>query len=202
MQTKLQELTDKIYQEGVQKARSKADELLDKARQEAADIVAAAQKEAQKIVEESEAKSRENARSIESDVKFSSTQALGSLKQSVSNLITLKVVEPALSSLFSDKQFLSSLLLKVVEGFVAKGDFDLKVLLPEAELKQLDQSIKNSFATELNKGLVIEGDSRVKNGFKVGPKDGSYLIHFTENDFQNFFQAYIRSKTSELLFEK
>lgn len=202
MQTKLQELTDKIYQEGVQKAQNEAEELLTRAKNEAAEIVAKAHVDAQKILEESERKAKENARNVESELKLSAGQAMSALKQSIAQLITMKVVNPGVNAIFSDTKFLSELLLKIVEGFVQKGDFDLKVLLSQKDLLQLDGFIRNSFSTELNQGLVVEADAKVKGGFKIGPKDGSYLISFTEEDFKNFFRTYVRAKSSELLFEK
>ena len=202
MQTKLQELTDKIYQEGVQKAQNEAEELLARAKNEAAEIVSKARVDAQKILEESERKAKENARNVESELKLSAGQAMSALKQSIAQLITMKVVNPGVNAIFSDTKFLSELLLKIVEGFVQKGDFDLKVLLSQKDLLQLDGFIRNSFSTELNQGLVVEADAKVKGGFKIGPKDGSYLISFTEEDFNNFFRTYVRAKSSELLFEK
>ncbi len=202
MQTKLQELTSKIYQEGVQKARDEAGLLLDNARQEAARIVADARLEAQRIVEESEKKATENAGQVEAELKLSAGQALNVLKQTIVQLITLKVVNPGVSELFSDQKFLSSLLLKIVEGFTARGEFDLKVLLSSADLQSLDKTIRASLADQLNKGLVIEADDKIRGGFKIGPKDGSYVISFTEEDFKNFFKNYLRSKSAEILFDK
>ena len=202
MQTKLQELTDKIYQEGVQKAQNEAEELLARAKNEAAEIVSKAHAEAQKILEESERKATENARNVESELKLSAGQAMSALKQSIAQLITMKVVNPGVNAIFSDTKFLSELLLKIVEGFAKKGDFDLKVLLSENDLLQLDEFIRNSFSNELTQGLVVEADAKVKGGFKIGPKDGSYLISFTEEDFKNFFKTYVKAKSSEFLFEK
>lgn len=201
MQTKLQELTDKIYQEGVQKAREEAEELLVKARKEASEIIEEARREAQRIVDESDRKASENARNVESEIRLASGQAMSALKQSIAQLVTLKVVSPGISALFSNVDFLSALLLKIVGSFAKEGNFDMKVLLSEADHKQMDEFIKNSFAHELNQGLVVEADQRVKGGFKIGPKDGSYLVSFTEEDFKNFFKTYVRAKSSELLFE-
>ena len=46
MENKLQELTDKLYNEGLSKGKKEGEEILANARKEAADIIAAAQKEA------------------------------------------------------------------------------------------------------------------------------------------------------------
>lgn len=202
MQTKLQELTSKIYQEGVLKARDEADQLVEKAKQEAAQIVEDARREAAKIVEESDKAAKESARQVESELKLASGQAVSALKQTIVQLLSLKVVEPGVSALFSDPKFLSSLLIKIVEGFTAKVDFDLKVLLSGKDLAKLDGALKGSLAKELEKGVVIEADDRIKGGFKIGPKDGGYLISFTEDDFKSFFKNYLRSKSAEMLFDK
>lgn len=45
MQNKLQELTDKLYNEGLSKGREEGEALLAKAKSQAADIVAEARKE-------------------------------------------------------------------------------------------------------------------------------------------------------------
>ena len=201
MQTKLQELTDKIYQEGVQKARDEAQEIINTAKSHAAEIIENAQREAHKILETSDKKAAENARNVESEVKLSSGQAVSALKQTISQLITLKVVEPGVTAVFSDSKFLSEMLLKVVGSFAQKGEYDLKILLSEKDLLKLDEFIRNSFSHELNQGLEIKADDKVKGGFKVGPKDDRYLISFTESDFKNFFKTYVKAKSSDMLFD-
>ena len=50
MENKIQELTDKIYREGVEKGNEEALRLINEARMQAAKIVAEAQKEAEAIV--------------------------------------------------------------------------------------------------------------------------------------------------------
>jgi len=37
-------------------------------------------------------------------------------------------------------------------------------------------------------------------GFQIGPKDGSYKVSFTDEDFKNFFKDYLRPGLIELLF--
>ncbi len=201
MQSKLQELTDKLYAEGVQKANDEAESILEKAKQEAKKIVEEANKQASRVIEDAKAKAEETQRNVESEIKLASQQAVSSLHQEICNSITVKVAEPSLKEVFSDKKYVQSLIVKVVEGWAKSGNFDINVILPEAEKQEMDKFLKNSLAAEMNKGLSFEYDSAVKGGFKVGPKDGSYLISFAESDFQNFFKSFLRPKTNQLLFE-
>ena len=50
MQNKLQELTDKLYNEGLSKGRQEGEELLAKARTQADEMIAKAQAEAERII--------------------------------------------------------------------------------------------------------------------------------------------------------
>ncbi|MGQ1784172.1 V-type ATP synthase subunit E family protein [Saccharicrinis sp. GN24d3] len=202
MQSKLQELTDKLYSEGVQKANEEAESIIDKARQEAEKIVGEAQQKASAAIEEAEKKAAEIQRNIEAEIKLASQQAISSLRQKIGNSITVAVTKPTVNEVFSDKKYVQSLIAKLVEGWTKTGNFDINIVLPESEKTELDKKITKSFAAEMNKGLTFELDSTVKAGFKVGPSDGSYVISFTEGDFQNFFKSFLRSKTNQLLFEE
>ena len=197
--TKLQELTDRVYKEGIEKAQQEAGKIKDAAQQEADAILKSAQQKAETIISEAQKKADELRRNTESEVKLAQTQVLGTIKASIENLICTNVAEPALKEVFGDKDFVVEIVKKAVEGFVQKGSGDIKVVLSEKDLALLDSRIANSFKAEMSKGLVFEAGA-VKSGFRIGPKDGSYFISFTEQDFAGFFKSYMRSKTSELLF--
>ncbi|SMO54134.1 V/A-type H+-transporting ATPase subunit E [Saccharicrinis carchari] len=202
MESKLQELTNKLYSEGVEKANKEAESILEKARQEADKIVDDAKQEAEQLMEEAEKQAAETQRNVEAEIKLASQQAIATLRQKIGNSLTVKMVEPAMKAVFSDKEYLQSLISKVVEGWSKSGNFDMNIVLPEKDKAELEKMVKNNFAGEMNKGLNFEFDSAVKSGFKVGPKDGSYKISFTEADFHNFFKSFLRPKTNQLLFEE
>ncbi len=202
MQSKLQELTDKLYSEGVQKANQEAELIIDKARQEAEKIVSEAKQKAVKQQEEADKQAAETQRNVEAEIKLASQQAIASLRQKIGNSLTVSMVEPTLKEVFTDKKYIQGLISKVVEGWSKTGNFDMNIVLPEADKAEMDKMVKNSFATEINKGLSFEFDAAIKAGFKVGPKDGSYKISFTEADFGNFFKSFLRPKTNQLLFEE
>lgn len=202
MQSKLQELTDKLYSEGVQKANDEADSILKKAKEEAESVVEKAKKQALKLVEEAEKQAVETKRNIEAEIKMASQQAISSLRQEIGNSISVRVAEPTLKEVFGNVEYVQSLIVKVIEGWSKTGSFDINVILPKSSKKEMDKFIKNSLAAEMNKGLSFEYDQSIKAGFKVGPKDGSYMISFTEADFQNFFKSFLRPKTNQLLFEE
>ncbi len=201
METKLQELTDKVYKEGVEKAQKEAEAILNAAQQKADAIIADAQQQAAQIAQKAAQNAEETRRNAASEVKLASTQAIGALKASIENAVTLKVVDAPVKETFADQDYVAQLIKTAVEGFAAKGQTDLKVILPEADLKALSQRVKKSLSAELAKGLDFEAGN-VKSGFRVSPRDGGFFISFTEEDFRNFFRAYVRQSSAQMLFDK
>ena len=200
MNSKIQQLTETIYNEGVQKAKEEAEVILKNARDKASGIEKEARKKAEKLVAEAEGKAQELKKQVDSEIKMTLNQAVSAMKQEITSLITMKVIQPSVKELFSDKDFLQKLISSVVKGWMEKESFDVKVILPEQDRNQLEGFFKNNLADEMNKGLEVSFAQNMKSGFKIGPADGSYLISFTDEDFTNFLKAYLRPKTSQLLF--
>lgn len=202
MNSKIQQLTETIYNEGIQKAREEADALISEARKKASAIEQNAQKEADKLMAETNKKAQELKKQMDSEIRMTLNQAISALKQEIASVITMKVIQPPAKELFSDKDFLKNLIINVVKGWIEKEGYDMKVILPEKEREQMVTFFKNNLAEEMNKGLNISFSQQMKSGFKIGPSDESYLISFTDEDFSNFLKSYLRPKTSHLLFDE
>jgi V/A-type H+/Na+-transporting ATPase subunit E len=202
MDSKIQQLTEAIYNEGVQKAREEAEAILKEALEKAASIEKDAQKAAEQLLNEARQKSQELKRHVDSEMKMTLNQSVSAMKQEITSLITMKVVQPPVKEVFSDKDYLKTLITEVVKGWMKKESFDLNVILPDSDKNQLEKFFSNNLADEMNKGLSVSFTQNMKSGFKIGPADGSYLISFTDEDFINFLKGYLRPKTSQLLFEE
>jgi V/A-type H+/Na+-transporting ATPase subunit E len=202
MNSKIQQLTESIYNEGVQKAREDADAIIKEAKDKAASIEKDARQKADRLMKETEEKSQELKTQVDSEIKMSLNQAVSAIKQEITNLITVQVIRPPVKELFSDKEYLKSLISQIVKGWMEKESIDITVIMPESDKEQLETFFKNNLADEMNKGLEVTFSGNFKSGFKIGPSDGSYIISFTDEDFTNFLKGYLRPKTSELLFEE
>ncbi|MFW6042726.1 MAG: V-type ATP synthase subunit E family protein [Marinilabiliaceae bacterium] len=202
MTKKLQDLTEKIYNEGVQKAKEEADQIIEEAKKKASSIEEEAQKKAEQTVEEARKEAEETKKHVEAEMKMALDQSVAALKQDIANLVTMEAIEPTTKELFADKKYLGDLVVRVVDGWIQKESMDLELILPEKDRKDMEDHFKKQLAHHLNKGLTLTYSKNVKAGFKIGPANGSYVISFTDEDFNNFFKAYLRPKSTELLFEK
>ncbi len=203
MQNKLQELTEKLYQEGVDKANEEAEKIVNDAKKEADDIVSKAKEEADKILKDAEKNAEEIKKNSLNELQLASKQAISDLKQRIINLIELKSVEPSTKEAFDDKEFTKDIILTIVKNWDPQNEsqVDLKVLLPEKQKKEFEQFFKSKAKGVLDKGVEIEFSENIKGGFRIGPKDGSYLISFTDKDFENFFKTFLRPRLIEMIYE-
>ncbi|MDL2331035.1 V-type ATP synthase subunit E [Odoribacter sp. OttesenSCG-928-A06] len=201
MENKLDVLTKKLYDEGVNKAK-----------QEAATIIANAQKEAERLIAEAELKAKsieskandavENLRKkAESEMMLSARQAVTALKQEITELVSGKVAGEMAKSGLEEKAFVQELLMSVVKKWdVSSGNINLEILLSESEKKQFEAYLTEKYKDLLDKGLTVKSGSG-KEAFVLQPHDGSYKIAFSEALFESFFHQYVRGLTKELLYK-
>lgn len=202
MERKIAELTQKIYQEGVEKAERKAEEITGEAQVKSDRIVADAKKKAESIVQEAEQKAQELRRNVESELKLSSQQAIASVKQQIIDLLMVQELDQPVSKTLTDPDVVK----KMVETIAANwktGDKDasaLEILLPEQHRGELEKAFKGGILDGLKKGMNITFTRDIKGGFQIGPKDGTFKISLTDEDFNEFFREFLRPKTRTFLF--
>lgn len=201
MQDKLQELTDKLYNEGLSKGKKDAEDMLAKAKSEAAGITAEAKEEAQKIIADAKREGEELKKKAEGDIRMASSQALTAVRQKIEQAIIVKSVETPVTEALGEKEFMSALIKTVVSAFNPKeSSQSLEVILPENKKQELDSFVKNELSKCCSSGIHVIYDRNIENGFKVGPKGKGYTISFTDKSFESLISSYLRPKTKKLLF--
>ncbi|MBR4659817.1 MAG: hypothetical protein IKO77_00075 [Bacteroidales bacterium] len=202
MQNKLQELTDKLYNEGLSRGRQEAGELIAEARREADEIIAQARRKAEEI----EAEARKSAESIrktaENDIALASTMTISAVRQQVENAVVARAVAQPVSRAFSDPAFVRELLATVVKAFKASETQarELDVILPDSLKSEIDASYAAELSTILGAGVEISYLKGLPGGFRIGPRDGGYRIDITEEEFSSLIGAYLRPATRKILF--
>lgn len=196
MENKLQELTQKIYSEGIEKAKIDAEQIVEKAQKQADEITRNANKEALDIIEKARASANEIKRNGESEIRIASKQAISKLRQQIIEIVSTKAIEQPVRETFKDKQFVGSLIQKVAACF----NNNAEIILPESDKDLLYTYFKDNVQAELWKGIEVKFDDNMSGGFRISPKDGNYIISFTDDDFAKYFKGFMRPKTIELLF--
>ena len=199
MQNKLQELTDKLYNEGLSKGKQEGEELLAKAKVKADEIVAKAKAEAEAIVAAAQKEAADLKTKVEGDLKMAASQSIAATKKDIETLVVAKMTEGEVKKALSSDDFVKEAILAVAKGFSTEAT-DLEIVLPEALKKELDGSLAAEVAKVLNVGVEASFSKKVAGGFTIGPKDGGYFISFTDETFNALISEYLRPATKKILF--
>ena len=199
---KLQELTAKLYNDGLEKGRSEAERLLAEAKEQAAKIVADAKAEAEAIAKAAEDRAEDIAKNAMTEITLAGRQALSKIKSEIAEAVIMKSTGSAVKSATMDAAFIKEMLLAVANNWsAATVDVSLVALLSEDKRKELDAVMQQSAAELLKAGIEVGYSNEVKNGFKLGEKNGGYYISFTDESFDALLKEYLREKVSNMLFK-
>ena len=172
MENKIQELTDKIYREGVEKGNAEAQRLIANAQEEAKKIVEDAHKEAESII----ATSRKSAE--------------------IATMVTDKIVTAPVKEFAQNKDFLNAFIV----ALATKWSVDEPIVISTADAESLKKYFAANAKALLDKGVKIEQVNGIKTLFSVSPADGSYKVNFGEEEFMNYFKEFLRPQLVEMLF--
>lgn len=197
MENKIQELTDKIYREGVEKGNVEAQKLIANAQSEAQKIMDEAQKQAESVLNDAHKSADEMVANAKSELQLFASQAVNALKSEVASLLTNKIVDVDVKNFTSNKEYLNSFIVSLAKQWSINEP--IKISTADAD------GLKKFFAAQakdlLDKGVNIEQVNGIKTLFTISPADGSYKVNFGEEEFSNYLKDFLRPQLVDLLFK-
>ncbi len=198
MDNKIQQLTEKLYNEGLQKGKDESQKIISEAQSEAAKIIAEAKKEAEKILSDANIRETELATNTRKELALAANQMIGDVKQSVREETLRSTLNSELQTAFSNPTFIASLIEQLVNGWGKSGDVEV----PAAMETEVTEYLKAKLTENLSNGLIIRPSSALKEGFRVELGGGRYFINFGKEEFHLFLSDYLRPKVAKIIFEE
>ena len=157
MENKLQQLTQKLYDEGLEKGRAEADRLVADAKTQAAKIVAEAQTQAEELVRKAQAKAEDVEKNTLTEIALAGKQAVARIKSEIAELIVAKAAGAGVKEAALDPAFIKEMLLAVAKNWngADAGKVELKALLPDGERAKLDAAFEQSAKELLAAGIEV-----------------------------------------------
>ncbi|MBR6439098.1 MAG: hypothetical protein IKS65_07955 [Bacteroidales bacterium] len=202
MDNKLDLLTKKIYEQGVEKANHDAVEIVENAKKEAEKIVNDAKAEAERIVNQANKEAEELKTKVTADVKMAATQSIAVTKQEIEKMIVMNAAENGVKASLSSAEFVKELVKDVVRAFNPDNasPVALDFILPESMKAGVEPFVKNEISKMFKAEVRVEFSKKMNGGFKVAPQDGGYLLQFTDDEFTQLIASYLRPATKKILF--
>ncbi len=204
MENKLQELTKKLYDEGLSKGRKEAEILITDANAKAKKIVAEAEAEAERIRKKAQSDAEDLRKNTLTELSLAGKQVIGAIKADVQDLIVTKAIDESVKTASLDPKFVEEMLVAVAKNWSGSSTekISLQAMLPKEMEEKLGKALKQSVQAALGSEMEITFSDGVKSGFKIGPKQGGYYISFTDDSFNALLGEYLRPKVSEMLYGK
>ena len=202
MQDKLQELTEKLYNEGLSKGKQEGEEILANARKQAEEIIAKANSDAAAIKAAALKEADELKTKITGDVKMAALQSVTATRQTIENLVVSKMTDKETTSALSSADFVKQVIETGAKSFspADQDPVEIALILPENMKKELTPFVTRELAKILNAGVTATFSKKITGGFTIGPKDGGYFLSFTDETFKELICEYLRPATRRLLF--
>ena len=197
---KLQELTQKLYDEGLAKGKQDGEALLLKAQAEAEGIIKQAKEEAEAILAKARKEADDFKVKVEGDVKMAAQQSVQATRTDIENLVVAKTVDGTVDKALANEDYIKGIITAVAQKFSAEEPADLSLVLPESLKAALEPFVKNELGKLLGKGVDAAFSKKVAGGFKIGPKNGGYFVNLTDDTFKELIGSYLRPATKKLLF--
>ncbi|MBP5572965.1 MAG: hypothetical protein J6X40_02225 [Bacteroidales bacterium] len=202
MQDKLQELTDRLYNEGLSKGKQEGEELLRKAHEEAEGIVADAKAEAERIIAQANKEAEELKTKVTADVKMAATQSIAVTKQEIEQMVVTQAAQQGVKANMGNTDFVKELIMSVIRAFNPQNasPVGLDLILPEALKAQVEPFVQNEIAQQFKGEVKVDYSKKMNGGFKVAPREGGYMLQFTDEEFTQLIANYLRPATKKILF--
>ena len=197
---KLQELTQKLYEEGLSKGKAEGEQILMEARAQAEEILKEAREKADGIVAKAHKEADDYKTKVEGDVKMAAIQTIQETKAGIENLIVAKAVDAPVKAALADEAYVKEIISAVASRFQADEASDISLILPESLKAKLEPYVKESLTKTIGKGVDVSFSRSLSGGFHIGPKDGSWFISLSDESFAELIGAYLRPATKKLLF--
>lgn len=193
---KIQELTEKILREGVEKGQAEAERIIAEAKGQAEKILEQARLQAQDITAQAQKQAGETAANTRSELKMYTGQALSALKSEVTNVLTDHVVKEAVKGLTASPDFLGQFAVALAEKWSANEP----IVISSSEADSLKAYFAAKAKALLDKGVTINKVNGKDTLFSIAPADGSYKVNFGKEEFETYFKNFLRPQLVEMLF--
>lgn len=196
MDSKIQELTDKVYQEGVVKGNAEAERIIAEAKTQAEELIASATKRADEILASANRQSDEKKQNTERELQLYAAQLVEATQASLTSELTGKIASENVSALATNPEFIQQFMLELVKGF----DLNKGVEITGANATTLEQYFASNARELLERGVTIKNVAGKSTDFTIRPKDGGFKLQIGEAEFLELFKSFLRPQLSEQLF--
>jgi V/A-type H+-transporting ATPase subunit E len=196
MPEELQELIEKIHQEGVKAAEDKAGDIEAEAKRQAEEIIKKAGKEADKIISDAKDEVSRMRRSGEESLKQAGRNVVISLKKEITSILDRLIALRVREGLSSDA--MSKIIPSLIKNYRGEKGA-IVVTLNKKDLKDMEKSFLSKLKAAAKKGITLRGSEEIQGGFFISYDSDKSHYDFTDKSLAEYISSYLKPALGELL---
>ena len=199
MAEQLQELLERIQQDGIEKADAEAKRIIAEANTKAATIVSEAEAKAKASLEQAEQDGTAFAERGRVSLEQAARDVVISVGESITKALEQVVGIHVRQTLDSDE--LAGLIAQVIESYAKSGSGAkrIDVLLAEDQQQKIREHLISRFADALKEGVTITGDESVVSGFRVSLAGDNVEHDFSDSAITEALCELLRPRIAQIV---
>lgn len=198
MVKQVQELIDKIKQEGYEAAQKKAQGIESEAVQKAKTIIAQAEKQAKDIVEKAQKQADQFQKSSQAAIRQASRDTILDLKKEIQEMLKRLILQETQVALTPEA--LAQMITTLVHDFHKKDtSSDIKVALNSQDLQNLKKGFLAKLKDELHNNLQLRPSDEINKGFVISFDEGKSSFDFSDESLAEYMSGYLNQELYSIL---
>lgn len=196
MDSQIQALTEKVYQEGVLKGEQEAAKILAAANAQAEQVGRDARARAEQIIAEAQRSASELKSNTERELKLNASKLIEATKASIVDVLAGRIAGDSVQVLTANPELLQRVVLEIAKGF------DLKhgVEITSSQAEELKAYFAQNAKALLEEGLTIKQVAGKATQYTIRPQNGSFKVEIGEQEFVELFKSILRPQLAQELF--
>lgn len=196
MDSQIQALTEKVYQEGVLKGEQEAAKILADANAQAEQVERDARARAEQIIADAQRSASELKSNTERELKLNASKLIEATKASIVDVLAGRIAGDSVQALTANPELLQRVVLEIAKGF------DLKhgVEITSNQAEELKAYFAQNAKALLEEGLTIKQVAGKATQYTIRPQNGSFKVEIGEQEFVELFKSILRPQLAQELF--
>lgn len=196
MDSQIQVLTEKVYQEGVLKGEQEAAKILSAANAQAEQVERDARARAEQIIAEAQRLASELKSNTERELKLNASKLIEATKASIVDVLAGRIAGDSVQALTANPELLQRVVLEIAKGF------DLKhgVEITSSQAEELKAYFAQNAKALLEEGLTIKQVAGKATQYTIRPQNGGFKVEIGEQEFVELFKSILRPQLAQELF--
>lgn len=196
MDSKIQALTDKVYNEGVLKGNAEADKIIAAAEARISARETEAKQKAEEIIRTAQRQAEELKQNTERELQLYATQLVEATRAAVVSELSGTIASNNVQALGTNPEFIQAFVLDLVKGF----DVNRGVEISGTNAEKLEAYFASNARDLIEKGVTIKSVAGKNTEFTLRPVDGSFKLQIGESEFLDLFKSFLRPQLAQQLF--